>query len=121
MISAVKVGEFSLEIEMKLRTPFGRPASSKISTTIDWLRGLSSEDLRTAVLPHKMGVAIALKANPKGAFQGAIPTLDDKESQNIIQCSQGGEDRHYTHRATLRNGLRTRHSARGVNLSFETV
>lgn len=75
MISAVRAGAVSFDMEIKLRTPGGSPASSKSSTTIAWLLGLYSEDLRTIVLPHKMGTEIARKESVKGAFQGAMAKL----------------------------------------------
>ncbi len=94
MISAVRAGESSRDIEMKLRTPFGNPAyegnetsvpsepveptaltSSNSSAMIACVRGLSSEHFNTTVLPHMIGSAIALMVSPVGAFHGAIPNL----------------------------------------------
>ncbi len=78
MISAVKAGESSLDTETRLRTPAGSPASWNSSATMNWLRGLNSEDLSTTVFPQRMGTAIARSAGTTGAFHGAMLKLADK-------------------------------------------
>lgn len=75
IISAVKAGAVSLDIEMKLSTPGGNPASWKSSTTIAWLLGLYSDDLSTTVFPHRIGNPTARIDNANAPFHGAMANL----------------------------------------------
>lgn len=77
IISAVRAGAASRDIEMKLSTPGGNPASSKASTTIACDLGLTSEHFMIVVLPHMMGTRIARIDKATGAFHGAIPKLEN--------------------------------------------
>ncbi len=43
------------------------------------VRGHCSDDFNTTVLPHMRGIAMALMANPVGAFHGAIAKLSDSK------------------------------------------
>ena len=46
--------------QMKLNTPFGKPAFLRLSTKRYWVYGLDSEAFRTTVLPQMRGVMNAL-------------------------------------------------------------
>lgn len=75
IICAIRTGALFVDNEIKFRTPAGKPASSNSSTTSAWDLGVSSDVLRTIVLPHKIGAAMALMVRAIGAFHGAIARL----------------------------------------------
>ena len=60
--------------EMRLTTPFGKPASFITSTIRLCVFGQTSDERRITVLPQASGAAIARTPRMTGAFHGAMPS-----------------------------------------------
>lgn len=81
MSSGTKVGDCFADIDIKLRTPCGSPASRNASATIEMLRGLNSAAFKTTVLPQRMGIQMARNVRLIGEFHGAIANLKEEEER----------------------------------------
>ena len=62
----------------RFRTPGGRPASSKISTSFTAVIGAEDAGLNTSVLPHMRAGAIFHAGMASGKFQGVMMATTPK-------------------------------------------